>query len=148
MKMRNGIRTLTPAAVIALAGQLWAGGFWLQLGNPEASPEAVKTNAVLTIKAVGCHDPALATVEATAVGMVDGHRQTIPLKLIKLPGPGMYALSQQWPKSGRWVIQLVATNGEQFTNTLITAGPEGLDRLNAKADIKKFSTSDINALLN
>ena len=27
------------AATLALAGQLLAGGFYLQLGNPEASPE-------------------------------------------------------------------------------------------------------------
>ena len=51
------------------------GGFWLVLGNPEASAEARKVNAVVTIKATGCHDPAMARVTATAIGMVDGQRR-------------------------------------------------------------------------
>jgi hypothetical protein len=148
MKMRKAMWTLTPAAVLALAGQLWAGGFWLQLGNPEASPEALKAKAVLVIKAVGCHDPATANVEARAIGMVDGRRQTIPLKVTKLQGVGMFALAEQWPKAGRWVIELVGTNGEQFTNTLVIAGPKGVDRLNAKSDMKKFGDNDIVAMLN
>ena len=146
--MPKTIVIATPvAAVLALAGQLFAGGFWLQLGNPEASAEARKVNAVVTIKATGCHDPALAKVTATAIGIVDGQRRSIPLKLDKLSEPGAYALSQQWPKEGRWVIELVARNDQQFTNNLLTAGPEGVDRLHAKADIKEFKAGDVDALL-
>ena len=59
--MRKKIGIAMPAAVLALAGQLWAGGFYLQLGNPEANPEARKLSAALLVKAVGCHDPALAS---------------------------------------------------------------------------------------
>src|SRR3982750_4240298 len=106
-------------AMAALASQLFAGAFYLQLGNPEANTEAKKANAVLVIKATGCHDPATATLSATAVGMVKGQRQSIPLKLTKLSGVGEFALTQQWPKDGTWVIELVAHNGEQFTNTLV-----------------------------
>ena len=46
--------------MLACAGQMFAGGFYLQLGNPEANPTASKMGAVVTIKAVGCHDPAAA----------------------------------------------------------------------------------------
>ena len=60
---------------------------------------------------------------------------------------GGYALSQQWPKEGKWVIQLVGRNGEQFTNTLIGAGPGGVDRLNARLDMKAFAASDVEAML-
>jgi hypothetical protein len=103
--------------------------------------------AVVTIKAVGCHDPAAAKVTATAVGMVNGERRSIPLELKPLGEPGSYALSQQWPKEGKWVIQLVGRNDEQFTNTLIAAGPAGIDRLHAKADMKPFAPSDVEAML-
>ncbi|HYW43691.1 MAG TPA: hypothetical protein VE959_12595 [Bryobacteraceae bacterium] len=133
--------------VLVLAGQLFAGGFWLQLGNPEASVEARKAGAVVTIKAVGCHDPATAHVTATAIGMVDGRRQTIPLKVTRLSETGMFALSQQWPKEGRWVIELVGRNGEQFTNTLVPAGPDGLDRIHAKMEMKQFGDRDVAAML-
>ena len=146
--MRKIIAIATPAAaVLALAGQLFAGGFWLQLGNPEASAEARQVNAVVTIKAVGCHNPAAAKVTAVAIGDMNGQRRTIPLELKPLSEPGAYALSQQWPREGKWVIQLVGRNSDQFTNSLIAAGPAGLDRLHAKADMKQFARSDVDALL-
>ena len=146
--MRKHIEIAMPvAAMMAFAGQLFAGGFWLQLGNPDASAEARQVNAVVTIKATGCHDPAAAKVTATAIGMVDGQRRSIALKLDKLSEPGSYALSQQWPREGKWVIELVGRNDEQFTNTLVTAGPQGVDRLHAKADMKEFRPADVDALL-
>ena len=134
-------------AMAALAGQLFAGGFYLQLGNPEANTEAKKANAVLVIQATGCHDPATATLSATAVGVVNGKRQSIPLQVTKLSGAGEFALTQQWPKEGKWVIELVARNGEQFTNTLVAAGPTGLDRLHAKGDMKPFSKAAVESML-
>lgn len=137
----------TLVVVLALAGQMFAGGFFLQLGNPEASAEARKLGAVLTIKAAGCHDPATAKVTATAIGTVNGQRRTVPLEVKNLTEPGMFAVVGQWPKEGKWVVELVATNSEQFTNTLVAAGPNGLDRLHAKADMHKFAASDVDAML-
>jgi hypothetical protein len=136
-----------PAAMLALAGQLLAGGFYLQLGNPEASQEARKANAVLTVKAAGCHDPATATLNATAIGVVNGQRQSIPLKVTKLSEVGMFSIAQDWPRDGKWVIELVARNGEQFTNTLVSVGPAGIDRLHAKADMKAFPPAAVDAML-
>ena len=145
--MRNVIRTVTPAAVLALAGQLFAGGFYLQMGNPEASAEARKLNAVVTILATGCHDPALAKVTATAIGTVNGERREIPLKLDKLSTPGMFALARQWPREGRWVIRVEANNGVQFTTTLLAAGPEGIDRYHHREQRSVFTAADIDAML-
>ena len=39
----------TVLATLALASQMFAGGFYLILGNPDASAEAQKANAVLTM---------------------------------------------------------------------------------------------------
>ena len=144
--MRKTILSLTTAG-LALAGYLMAGGFWLQVGNPEASAEAQKANAAVTLKVAGCHDPALATVTATAVGLVNGERRSIPLQLTKLSGPGMYAVTQQWPKEGKWVIQAEARADGMFTNTLVSAGPKGVDHLRAKLEPKAFAKSDIDAML-
>jgi hypothetical protein len=146
--MRNIRRfTIPAAAVLALAGQLFAGGFYLQLGNPEASPEARKLNAVLTVLATGCHDPALAKVTATAIGVIHGERREIPLKVDALSRPGMFALTQQWPKEGKWVLRLEADNGTQFTNALVMAGPNGIDRYHDKADHRHFSAAEVDAML-
>jgi hypothetical protein len=146
--MRLTLWNTTPAlAVLALASQLWAGGFYLTLGSPEASPEARKLNAILTIKMDGCHDPGAATVTATAIGMVNGQRREIPLQLQSLATPGMYALAQQWPKEGRWVLKLVARNGQMFTNSLVTAVPNGIATKEARTDSREFTTADVAAML-
>jgi hypothetical protein len=133
--------------LVVLAAPLFAGGFFLQLGNPEANPEAQKLHAVLVIKAAGCHDPAGAEVTATAVGMVGRERRTIPLKVEKLSETGTFALTRQWPREGKWVIEIVGRNPTQFTNTLVTAGPDGVDRLHARLAMKPFTPADVESLL-
>src|SRR5262245_2573742 len=100
------MRNTLIVATLALAGQLFAGGFYLQLGNPEASPEARKAGAVLTVKATGCGEPAKAQITGRAIGFVDGKRQEIELKVTPLSEPGMWAVAQQWPKEGRWVLEI------------------------------------------
>ena len=135
-------------ALATVAGVLWAGGFYLQLGNPEANPEAKRLKAVLVVKAWGCHDPASATLTARAIGSANGDRREIPLKVEKLPEAGAFALLQQWPKTGNWVIELVARQGDMLTSTLVTAGPEGVDRLHAKSStMKTFAPADVEAML-
>jgi hypothetical protein len=133
--------------MLACAGQLLAGGFYLQLGNPEANPEARKLNAAVVIKAAGCADPAAARITATAIGVVKGERRSIPLEVKALGTPGEFALTQQWPNEGKWVIQLEGKSGEMFTNTLIGAGPDGVDRQHAKFNMKAFQKSDVEAML-
>jgi len=145
--MRNVLRITAPAALLALAGSLFAGGFYLQLGNPEASPEARKLNAVVTVKSAGCVEPSATRISATAIGDVNGERREIPLKLDPLSTPGMFAITQQWPKQGRWVIRLEATNGSPFTSSLLSAGPDGVDRYNDKSAHQQFSSADIEAML-
>ena len=146
--MSKRLLIATSAAALALAGQLVAGGFYLQLGNPEASAEARKVNAVVTVKATGCHDPNAATLTATATGIVNGERRTIPLKVEKLSEQGMFAIAQQWPKEGRWVIQVNGRNAGMSTNVIVTAGPNGVDRTHAKYQMtREFTSSDVDALL-
>lgn len=120
-------------AGLACAASLFAGGFWIVLGDPEASAEARSLGAVVTLKPVGCHDPAKAEVSGTAVGLVNGHTRSIPLKLTALSQPGMYAVTKQWPSEGTWVIELVGKNQGMVTSVLASAGAGGVDRKSAKA---------------
>ena len=137
----------TLVMVLALAAEMYAGGFFLQLGNPDASPEARKLSAMVTVQAAGCHDPATAKVTATAIGVVNGQRRSVPLEVKGLSKPGMFAVVGQIPAEGKWVVELAGTNGEQFTNTLVATGPGGLDRVHAKFDMHKFAASDVDAML-
>lgn len=141
------LKKLQWLAPLALASQLLAGGFYLQVGTPEASPEAKKTGAILTVKAAGCHDPAAAKVTATGIGVVNGERREVPLNVIPLSSPGMFAVAGKLPTEGKWVVQLVGHNEEMFTNTLIGVGPDGVDRARFKENMKQFTAADIEAML-
>lgn len=146
--MRKSVTlSFAAAVVLALAVPVLAGGFYVVLGNPEANAEARAHNAVLTIKMAGCHEPEKATVTATAVGIVDGRRQTIPLKLTPLSEPGAYALSQQWPPEGRFVLQIVAAENDRVTNALVSATAGGIDRAHAKYAMAPPSAAGLNAML-
>jgi hypothetical protein len=138
---------LIAAGLLALAGQLLAGGFYLQLGNPEANPEARKANAVLVVKATGCHDAAAAQLTAKAIGVVNGKRQSIPLSVTKLSEPGAFALAQQWPKDGKWVIHLEGRESGRLTFALVPAGGDGPDRLHARFEMNALPAGAVEAML-
>ncbi len=148
--MRTSLRGFSAAlAVTAMAAQLHAGGFWLTLGHPEASKEARALNAAVTVKTMGCEDPVKnATVSGNAIGIVDGKRRTIPLKLTPLREPGMFAVAKQWPDQGRWIVQFIGRSGSAVTTTLAPVGPEGVDRYAKKQMNGEASEAQISALLN
>jgi hypothetical protein len=110
MLMQHKTRVFAPLIALATAISLVAGGFALQLGKPSANPEALARNAVLVVRGYACVAPEKTTVSATAEGIVNGKRESIPLKLIPLSGEGTYALTRQWPSSGKWVITVVEAN--------------------------------------
>ena len=132
---------------LVLAAQLAAGGFWAVLGNPDASTEARSMHAVVTVKLVGCHQPENVKIAGTAIGIVDGRRQSIPLKFTRLSEPGMYALTRQWPGEGKWVIQIVATRDTAVTSTLVGAGPDGVDRSGARQQMRQPTAEEVEAFL-
>lgn len=114
--------------VLAAAAPLFAGGFWLQFGNVEASPEAQSKNAVLVVKPVGCHNPEKARVTGTAEGVVDGKRTSVALTLVPLSEPGTYAVTRTWPKDGNWVLSFSAVVDDRQTGAIALLGPSGFTR--------------------
>lgn len=99
-------------ALSTLAIPLFAGALLLEVGNPSANPEALRNHAVLVARITACHSPEKTTVSATAEGIVNGVRQSIPLKVISLSTAGTFAVTRQWPEQGTWAVKMVATNPE------------------------------------
>ena len=93
-----------------LAAPLFAGALVLDIGNPSANPEAVAKQAVLVARMTACKSPEKTTVTASAEGIVDGMRKSIPLKIVPLSTAGTYAITREWPPQGSWVVRMVATN--------------------------------------
>jgi len=133
-------------AMFALTTQLFGAGFTLQLEKPDANPEAVKANAVLLIKVVGSQDPAAAKVTANALRVVNGKRDSTTLVVTKLKEPGTFALTQQWTKEEKVVLELTGKAGDLYTYTLVPAGPNGVE-IGRAAPMMKSATPVLENLL-
>jgi hypothetical protein len=93
-----------------LAAPLFAGTLALEIGNPSANPEAMAKHAVLVARMTACTSPEKTTVTASAEGIVDGVRKSIPLKIVSLSSAGTYAVMREWPAKGTWAVRIVTTN--------------------------------------
>ena len=147
--MIKAIRFVMPAFALAvIAGPLSAGTPVLTIGNPDASAQARAMHVVLTIKPGGCLATESTAVTGTAIGIVNGERRSIPLKLIELSDPGLYGVTQQWPAEGNWVLQFTATDGARTAGALVPAGPNGVERSKARLLARQATPSDIDSVLN
>jgi hypothetical protein len=97
-------------ALSILAAPLVAGALLLEIGNPAANREALAKHAVLVARITACHSPEKTAVTATAEGVVDGTRKSIPLSVISLSIPGTFAVTREWPVKGTWAVKMTATN--------------------------------------
>lgn len=134
---------------IAAAVPLMAGGFVLQIGKPSANPEAQAKNAVLVVRGYSCADQEKTTVRGTAEGIVNGKRESVALKLIPLSAQSTYAVPQQWPSDGKWVVTFTMMNphfGQQSALVKVDGGTvdwAGISRLSHAA-----TKEDVEAALN
>lgn len=97
---------LTFVLTMLTAALSWAGGFWLELGNPTASKDPQAKGAIAIVRAVGCHEPQKAKVTAVAEAFINGKMETRPVELVALSTPGMFAVKPLPQKEGTWVIQV------------------------------------------
>ena len=95
------------AVVVIGAGQAIAGDFWVNVEVTHSSLPGLAGQVVLVVRPAGCHEPENATITATAEGLVNGQRKTLPLKLTAI-SPGVYEISRQWPSQGAWIIAVNA----------------------------------------
>ncbi len=143
--MQTTMRLIAAAAILSIDAM--AGGFWLTLGNPAASAEAQAAHAVVTVMPTGCHNPAEAKVTATAEGVVNGKRTSIPVKLTPLGKPGFYAIARQWPAEGKWALRVVGEYNGALTSALIPLKDASADRRAAKYQAGIPGEQDVAALL-
>jgi hypothetical protein len=143
--MLKSVRVMSAAAILMVsATQANAGGFILLVGNPQASAEARARGAALTIKAAGCHEPERSAITAHAIGMVDGERKTVELRVFALREPGTYGVAREWPARGQWVLKLTAKNGDMTTTTVARVGAGGVEYKTAK---HHATEADVTAML-
>jgi len=146
--MQHNSRILVAAlAAVMFTLPAFAGGFWITLGNPEASSEARAMNAVLTLMPTGCGNPAEAKLTATAEGMVNGKRTSVPLSVKALSKPGLHAISKHWPAEGKWVIRVVASYEGSQTSVIVPFDGNAAVRKSAKFSQGAATSQDAATLL-
>lgn len=139
-----------PAILVLVAiAPLLAGGFFIELGNPSASSDIKAKNAVIVARLTGCHEPEKGALEATAEGIVDGKRQSVPLKVSVLSAPGTFAISQQWPDEGNWIVKLVAKHPvfPDGTSALVRVKGSTFERVGAKWVMRAPTTEEVEQVL-
>src|SRR5580704_17480197 len=93
-------------AACALASLAMAEGFTFNIASPVASQEAVSKTAAFVFRTQGCADPAKSQVSGTAAGVVKGERRSVALTVRPLSKAGVYAVYQNWPAEGEWLVNL------------------------------------------
>lgn len=110
--------------VFACVATTFAGGFQLSVEVPESASAHKLKDAVLFVRTFGCHVPTDATVSASAEGVVNGQRRTLPLE-VAYDSTGVYAIKQQWPSEGTWVLAITGEYGGLTSTLLIDLGANG-----------------------
>src|SRR3977135_431760 len=126
---RNLIR-MSPLAspsvplLLTISSSALAGGFQLSVETPSSSSDAQMKDAVLIARTFGCHQPADAKLSATAEGLVNGARKSVALELRSI-GSGVYAIKQQWPPEGAWVLAITGAYNGMTSSVLVEIGTNG-----------------------
>lgn len=116
--------SLGGALLLAIYSPAFAGGFQLSVETPSSSSDSQMKDVVLVARTYGCHQPADAKLSATAEGLVNGARKSVALELRSI-GSGVYAIKQQWPSEGTWVLALTGAYNGMTSSVLVDLGPNG-----------------------
>lgn len=154
----SALASLGGALLLAISSSALAGGFQLSVETPGSTSDAQMKDAVLIARTFGCHQPADAKLSATAEGLVNGARKSVALELRSI-GSGVYAIKQQWPSEGTWVLALTGAYNGMTSSVLIELGSNGtvlpgtrlqegsLKGVHARGARRQWIASDIDAAL-
>jgi hypothetical protein len=121
--------------IAMLAARAWGADFSLAMGNPVAVARpngVVKKDIGLAVRGENCATLATAQITATAEGIVDGARRSIPLRVVAGETAGTFAVSHDWPQKGVWVVNLTGHCGNAIASALVPIGPNGFLRESSK----------------
>lgn len=98
-------------------------GVWLSIESPVNPYSDANRGVVLLVHTFWRGGPQAMTVEGRAEGTVDGRRRTVPLTF-QDRGDGVYALSQGWPREGRWALVITGRSRGQQATALVRIGDD------------------------
>jgi hypothetical protein len=99
------------------------------------------------VRALGCHNPEVATYAGTAEGVVNGTRRSVPLKFVRLDSKGLWAVERDWPSEGKWVLHIEATRDGVTAHALGKVDAQGSVKRVGDTHIYKVSKAQIESAL-
>jgi hypothetical protein len=124
-----------------------AEGFTFAIGNPVASQDFRFKSAAFALRTEGCAEPAKSQINGTAEGIVKGERRSVVLRVMSASKPGVYAVEQNWPPEGEWVVSLRGTCAGQSAGAIIPMGPKGFIRESSKFFPRPATDAEIDVAL-
>jgi hypothetical protein len=134
-------------AVFAVAAVAFGQGFTFSVGNAVASQDFRLKTAAFAFRTEGCADPSKAQISGTAEGLVNGARRSQILHVMAASKPGVYAVDQNWPPGGVWVVNLRGTCAGENAGAIVPIGPKGVIRESAKFFPRPATASEVDAAL-
>jgi hypothetical protein len=123
-RLRVSSISLAVVVLVISAGVAMAGDFWVGVESAHSLRPGMSGQTVLVVRPSGCHEPQDATITATAEGIVNGQRRSLPLKLVAI-SQGVYEIAREWPAQGAWVVAVNAEYRGLPRAAIIRLGPGG-----------------------
>ena len=142
--LRFGFAACASAASVKLA---LAAGFAFNIGNPVASGDFRTKSAAFVFRTEGCADPSKPQISGTAEGLVNGVRRSVALRLMESSRPGVYAVIQNWPGEGEWVVALKGKCADANAGAIVPIGPNGFIRESSKFLSRPATSAEIETSL-
>lgn len=98
-------------------------GVWLSIESPVNPYVDENRGVILMVHTFWMKGPQAMAVEGRAEGTVNGQRQTLALTF-QDRGEGVYALTQSWPREGRWALVITGRNRGQQATALVRIGED------------------------
>jgi hypothetical protein len=129
--------------MVVSAAPAFAGALTLEIGHPEANPEARAMNVTVVARVTACHEPGKSTVKAYLLQMVNGELRRTALNVVPMKALGTFAVIGTVPKGS--AIDLAVTN-PQFENyeprVLVRVDDQGIQWAGMKRFYSKPPTDD------
>jgi hypothetical protein len=124
-----------------------AQGFTFNIGSPVAAQDFVAKTAAFVFRTEGCSGGVKAQIGGTAEGLVKGERRSMALKITSMSKPGVYAVYQNWPPGGEWVVNLRGTCAGADAGAIVPIGPNGFIRESSKFYPRAATDAEIETAL-
>ena len=127
--LRKSLLMVAPVSLLALfplarADSGSVGAPWISMEIPANPLDPTTRGAAFLVHAYHHENPARFPATGSAEGLVEGKRQSIPLEFTATSRPGVYAVKQQWPASGSWILA-ISLNAGETPSLLVELGPNG-----------------------